>query len=345
MVIIFFMFPFYYSLQGWCINDNNYSIGRTSHSKCTDPKEPILNNTKYLIKGGDHIYYPSKIIDAPLSRFGGKPEIFEPNRLNLLNYYQILNKGLENKNLDESILKIALENNYKDVLEEIKNNLTKEELIKILMTPKNDDLNLIIAFNKNFDFIKDLIDDDLLKYFPDLLTNEKIVKGLKTLLIKKFENNFDELNSDILEKIVKLFSYNDILKDIFFDIFKTYFNKINDLIMANFIEILKEFDLIKDKYFMTNLAGILKIKNSKDQNYFYNQIFIPGALKYFKTLLNDWQSTFVNYPNLLSDVLNEIDTNNIVNEINTSNQNFIKIRLEKLNAIKQLREELNILAK
>ena len=208
------MFPYYYGLKKWCIYDNNYNINKIGPNPCKSPNSHILNNTKYIIEGGDHIYYPSKIIDAPRSQFGGRPEIFESKRLNLLNYYQILNKGLENKNLDESILKIALENNYKDVLEKIKNNLTKEELIKILMTPKNDDLNLIIAFDENFDFIKDLIDDDLLKkYLPDLLKNQKILENFKTLLKDNLKNKF--YDGSTLEAILKIFSADEKLKKIF----------------------------------------------------------------------------------------------------------------------------------
>jgi hypothetical protein len=323
----FFMFPYYYSLQEWCDNnkDTIYKINNlfnVSHlPTCNNPKKEHLYIKTYFEDNGSldirkKTYFPSKIINAPRSQFGGTPEKLEPHKLNSLNYQQKLEEVLKNKPFDNYFLQIALQNSYDESLEQIKKSLNNDELAEALLSlDKYENLLLITALNKQqIKLINDILDDINLKelLLKILMKENKVVQKFKRILSNKFIEAID-YGQDSSELLLKIFINNDELEKAFFemleDVKKEYVDNI--ILRIDMATISKNLDLINNYEFMSKFAKSLEKKDEEGNNYFHRIGLKAGISKQKALDINArLQSLFTKYPELLKDALNASNNEN-----------------------------------
>jgi hypothetical protein len=137
------MLPYFYYLEGWAKLGSKHSFGINSvlHLNIQPTSDKIIE--KFIAfdyqgkeKHIERLRIPTKIIDAPPSRFGGTPTKFDQHEIIVENFHDKLRKALNaSGEFDASFLYLAAKNNYIEAVKEIAEKLDPKRLSKAFLTP------------------------------------------------------------------------------------------------------------------------------------------------------------------------------------------------------------------
>ena len=150
------MFHTYYHLQGWGVakqyNENKpvdfnqslenifgHQTANTLSFESTSPKVQVKKaqfDSSGRIRHVNKLKIPRKMIDAPPSRFGGRPTQWNPNKISIKNFKQKLEQSLQDpSSFDNSFLFLAARNNDIESTTLIADRLSPQQLAQAAFTP------------------------------------------------------------------------------------------------------------------------------------------------------------------------------------------------------------------
>lgn len=152
------MFPYFYFLEGWAdlelvfgaphgvtLKDylaseearREFGIMEINRLRLANRSEKVTDSTESFLSDGRYhrensMKIPTKIIDAPPSRFGGQPEKFDPEKITPVNFQEKLRQA-EAPSFPTELLFIAARNNYLDDVKAIAAKLSAHEFADAML--------------------------------------------------------------------------------------------------------------------------------------------------------------------------------------------------------------------